>query len=351
MRYIGSKVAALPRLAEIIGRRAPNARSLCDPFAGACTVARHFKRQGLRIITGDVLQLSFAFQTATIGLNRRPYFSSLLSSGAVNRRTDRTAHGAVFDHLNALTGREGYITKYFSPAGAAGRLFFTIDNAKRIDAIRETIAEWSQAGVVTLKEEAFLVACLVEAADKVANTAGTYFAHLKQISRKAAKQLKLISLPISNNGFSNSCNLLDARELVASSDADILYLDPPYNRRDYAGCYHLPETLARWDRPTAGGQSGAPKPPRTQLSDFCSLQRADAAFEEVVRRTTARYILVHYTPDGLVSHSRIMAMLKACGRTRFDDLPVRAYSARPVDGERPIAIHRIYWCRRAAAAD
>jgi adenine-specific DNA-methyltransferase len=350
MRYIGSKVAALPTLAKIIAQRAPDARSLCDPFAGTCTVARHFKRSGLRIVTGDVLQLSFMFQTATVGLNREPHFTSLFSSGAVKRLSDRTTYQAVLDHLIALIGREGYITEHFSPAGDAKRLFFTLDNAMRIDAIRETIAEWSEAGLLTLNERSFLVAALIDAADKVANTAGTYFAHLKRFSRKAAKRIDLVPLPISNNGLTNTCNLIDARELVATCDADILYLDPPYNERDYTGYYHLPETLARWDRPTPGGQSGSPKPPRNQRSDFCSPPRADAALEQVVTRNRSRYILVHCTPNGLISHRRILMMLNNCGHTRFEDLRVRAYVTHVHAGERPLATHRIYWCRRENGA-
>jgi adenine-specific DNA-methyltransferase len=346
MRYIGSKVATLPTLAKIIGQRAPQARSLCDPFAGTCTVARHFKRLGYRIVTGDVLQLSFAFQVATVGLNREPHFTSLFTSGAVSGRNGRTTYQAVLDHLNALFGRKGYVTENFSPAGDAGRLFFTVENAMRIDAIREAIAEWSKAGLLTLNEQSFLIAALIDSADKVANTAGTYFAHLKQVSRKAAKRIDLVPLPILNNGFANTCNLVDARELVTNCEADILYLDPPYNERDYTGYYHLPETLARWDRPTPGGRSGVPKPSRGQRSDFCSPPRAEAALEEVVRRSRSRYILVHYTPDGLISHRRILTMLNNCGRTRFEDVLVRAYASHALQGERPVTTHRIYWCRR-----
>jgi adenine-specific DNA-methyltransferase len=350
MRYIGSKVATLAKLSEIIARRAPDARSFCDPFAGTCTVARHFKRLGLKIVTGDVLQLSFAFQTATIGLNREPRFTSVLASGVARREKDQTANQAVFAHLNALPGRRGYITRHFSTAGGAKRLFFTVDNAMRIDAIREAIAEWNNAKMLTSKEQLFLLAALIDGADKVANTAGTYWAHLKRLSRKAAKRINVVPLPISDNGVTNTCNLMDARELVATSDADILYLDPPYNEREYSGYYHLPETLARWDSPTPSGRSGVPKSPRGQRSDFCNPSLAESALEEVVRRTKCRYILVHYTPNGLVPHRRILSMLNSLGRTRFEDLPVRAYATHACHGNQPVMIHRIYWCRREDGA-
>ncbi|WP_204273992.1 DNA adenine methylase, partial [Stenotrophomonas maltophilia] len=69
-------------------------------------------------------------------------------------------------------------------------------------------------------------------ADKVANTAGTYYAFLKAFDRKALKPIVLEPLPISNNGFENSCHLLDAQQVSGATEADILYLDPPYNVRD-----------------------------------------------------------------------------------------------------------------------
>src|SRR5450755_3541864 len=80
MRYIGSKTSTLPWLTAFVAKHAPDARSLCDPFAGTCTVARAFKRAGFRVVTGDVLDLSHAIQVATVGLNAVPAFSRLKRS-------------------------------------------------------------------------------------------------------------------------------------------------------------------------------------------------------------------------------------------------------------------------------
>jgi adenine-specific DNA-methyltransferase len=205
--------------------------------------------------------------------------------------------------------------------------------------------EWNDAEMLTSKEHLFLLAALIDAADKVANTAGTYWAHLKRFSRKAVRRINVVPLPVSNNGVSNSCNLIDARELAANSDANILYLDPPYNEREYSGYYHLPETLARGDAPTPTGRSGVPTSSSRQRSDFCNSLLAESALEDVISRTMCRYILVHYTPNGLIPHRRILRMLNGRGPTRFEDLPVRAYATRACTGNRPVAIHRIYWCR------
>lgn len=342
MRYIGSKVATVPVIAGMVRLKAPEARSLCDAFAGTCVVARHFKQLGFRVVTGDLLQLSYVFQLATVQLNRAPSFAKLCKASIVTPQGDEKALLVVLRHLDGLPGRPGHITRHYSPAGCAGRRFFTVDNAERIDRIRGTIAMWRRGGLLSESEEAYLVACLLDAADKVANTAGTYFAHLKQYSRKALKRMTLDPLLVSDNGKRNRCYVKDARELAASSDTDVLYLDPPYNERDYAGYYHLPETIARWDRPTPQGRSGAPAPGRVPRSDFCRPKHAAEALEKLIATARAKHIVVHYNTDGLIPHNRILEMLSRRGSTTFQDLPVRAYSTRA--GQNRLTCHRLYWC-------
>jgi adenine-specific DNA-methyltransferase len=341
MRYIGSKTSTLPWLERFIARMAPDASSLCDPFAGTCTVARHFKRRGFQVFTGDVLSLSFAIQVASVRLNRWPEFRGVSALRAIRRRVEPNAVARVFGYLNALPPREGYVSGNFSES--AGRAFFTDANAGRIDAVRTIISQWEQQQLLSAPEREFLLATLAIAADKVANTAGTYYAHLKGRSRKAKKEMVLLPPEIINNGMANRCRIADARDLVAATKADILYLDPPYNERDYGGYYHLPETIVRGDTPCAAGSSGAPASRPHLRSDFCKPQRATDALAQVVKTAQSRYILVHYAKHGLVPHGAIINMLAQRGSVTYRDLPVRAYSARERDAHRT-TIHRVYWC-------
>jgi adenine-specific DNA-methyltransferase len=344
MRYIGSKTSTLPRLTDVVTAIAPHARSLCDPFAGTCSVSRHFKHLGFRVSTGDLLATSYAIQIASVGLNRYPAFRALISSGE-HFCSLGTSYARVLSHLTSLVGRHGFITEQFSPAGGAGRFFFTVENAKRIDAIRETIRRWSSWKLLSKNEEALLLATLIVNADKVANTAGTYYAYLKHTSRKAAKSLVLDPIPVRNNNMNNDCTQADASDVAASSDADILYLDPPYNRRDYAGYYHLPETIILGEEPELVGMSGVPKSRRTPLSDFCIPSRATYAFERLVLRSQSKHIIVHYTPSGLIAHRDILAILASLGNPYFKDIRVRRYSAHS-NGRSIRTTHRIYWCNR-----
>ena len=133
---------------------------------------------------------------------------------------------------------------------------FTSENARRIDRIREVIEGWDQTGAISSNEKCYLLACLVEASDRVANTAGTYYAYLKRLYRKAKKRLQLRPIAMSDNQRRNEANQIDAVRLVEQTEADVMYLDPPYNGRNYGAYYHLPETLVLWDAPEVKGKSG-----------------------------------------------------------------------------------------------
>jgi adenine-specific DNA-methyltransferase len=341
MRYIGSKTATLGWLSRAFAAWAPDARSLCDPFAGTCTVARHFKSRGMRVVTGDVLKFSHVLQMASIGCDASPPFDGLRRTGVVTGDSFGAAL-EVLACLQAQRGIQGYIYDEFSPAGVAGRLFFTPENAALIDAIRGRITDWQANLLIDGTEAAFLLAALIDAADRVANTAGTYYAHLKAFSRKSRKPLRLRLPPTTPLGSSGGCFQSDAKAVVATNPTDILYLDPPYNERNYAGYYHLPETLAYGDAPLARGRSGAPAP-RVARSDFYIAGRACEALAQICSEARARHIVVHYAVDGAINHQTIIDCLAARGEVRVEDRAVRAYASRRSSGGRQ-AWHRLYWC-------
>lgn len=336
MRYIGSKTATLPWLGLMVAERAPKARSLCDPFAGTCVVARHFKGRDLRVVTGDELELSYVLQRATIELDGPPEFERLRPLIGASGAND------PLGYLNGLVGQAGYFHETFSPEGSAGRAFFTPENAARIDAIRNCISGWERQGLIAGAEPFYLLASLLDASDRVANTAGTYYAHLKDFTRKSILPLKLTAPQTTQAGKGSECFRMDARQLVARTSVDILYLDPPYNGRDYARYYHLPETLVSGVSPVATGKSGAPEFDRNR-SDFYRPSRATEALSELCKTANARHIVVHYTTDGIISHDNVLGMLQERGETRFDDFGVRAYSATQSGAARQ-AQHRVYWC-------
>jgi adenine-specific DNA-methyltransferase len=255
-------------------------------------------------------------------------------------------HVVVLRHLNALPGRHGYLTNNYSPAGAAKRLFFSCENAMRLDRIRAEIDTWA-AGLLNEDEEAYLLACLLEAADRIANTAGTYYAYLKHFYRKALKPLQMIPIPISSNSRRNCANQADASALLERVRTDVVYLDPPYNDRDYGSYYHLPEALARRAYPKPKGVSGMSALPSPR-SAFCRAETAYQAFENLVSEVQCRCLAVHYSTDGLISHRDILRALRGRGRTRYVTWSVRKYVSRPgAEHTTSTSASRLYICRIA----
>ena len=345
MRYIGSKTAALTQICEAIDAASFGYESLCDPFAGTCTVSQFFKSRGMRTVTGDLLELSYVFQRTLLYLNRAPSFSKLLRLGEF-LGPPKKGSGActVINHLNKLPAKVGYFSVNYSPRKSNHRMFFTVYNAGRIDATRQKIREWRNNQLINRNEECYLLACLIDAADRVANTAGTYYAFLKSFYRKALLPLQLRPVRISNNSQQNDVARTEAATLVEQTETDILYLDPPYNGRNYAAYYHLPETLVRNDSPQISGKSGIRTTGMLPRSAFCSSNAARTALEKIIGLANCRCVVVHYAVDGLVSHRHILEALRNRGPTTWSYCKTRRYSAQKLRINNSINT-RLYVCR------
>ena len=176
MRYIGSKVNLLSDIENCITAniQIPQ-KSFCDIFSGTATVARYFKSK-YQIISNDSLYFSYIIQKAYVENNARLTFSKL-----------KDKVGNPFQFLENSVLSESYanfITENYSPAGKAKRMYFTEENAKRIDFIRTTIEEWKRENALTQNEYYYLLASLIEAVPpSVSNITGTYGAILKKLGQ------------------------------------------------------------------------------------------------------------------------------------------------------------------------
>lgn len=328
MRYIGNKTRLIPFLLgsveELVGR--PGVA--CDPFAGTASVARALKARGWRVHCGDVMALSYAFQVARVEMDRTPRFAITFPDPDVGGRAGRSAtgsasYGAVLDHLEALPARPGFITQHFTPGGQAGRrhgrMYFTAENGARIDHVRDQIERWGAAGLLSRVEEQLLLATLIQAADRVANTTGVYASFVKSWQPNAVKPLRLRGIrPTAPVGRApGGCTAFRGRatDLVDRvGSVDLLYLDPPYNERQYPGYYHIPELLATgWSPPpTLRGKTGL-IPDEDRRSDWCRKGRCEAALRTLLERTDAGHVLLSYNDEGLLPAERIEAVFRETG--------------------------------------
>ncbi len=242
MRFIGNKTNLLNDIQKVIKENCDGSEKVfCDLFSGTSSVARFFK-MNTKIISNDMLYFSYVLQKATIQNNQIPEFKKVKI--ALNIKD-------VFDYLeNApIDIKDGFVYSNYSPHEKCERMYLTTENAQRIDFIRTTIEQWKNEELINENEYYYLLASLLEGIPFVSNITGTYGAYLKEWDRRALKKFELIRLNVIDNNCDNECYNTDSNKLIEQISGDILYLDPPYNERQYLPNYHLLETIAKYDNP------------------------------------------------------------------------------------------------------
>lgn len=316
MRYFGSKVSTAQQVYRYIADRVPTG-SFCDPFGGVGVIGAYFKERGYSVVSGDILTHAHFFQTARITRQRRPAFLRLRKELALESAEQ------VVELLNRAKRHDGWFVREY----AEKRMFFTRSNAERIAGCRASIFAWAKQGLLSHSEKAVLVASLIDSMDRVANTAGTYYAYLKHWYRKAKQPFRFSLIPHTSGSRPCRAYLSDARDLVAGRHFDVLYLDPPYNDRCYAGYYHLPETIAQGLAPRVSGKAGIPCGPRVQ-SAFNRPANAFDALEELLHVASFRLLVFHYSDDGLITRSALLGLFRRYGAVHDVTVDAHGYTTR-----------------------
>ena len=317
MRYIGNKTKLIPFIGDAIDELAITGTRACDPFAGTAAVAQFLKTRGFGVTTADIMSFSYVLQWAYVVVDRPPKFSGI--GDVLSLEPDPLA--AVLDHLNDLDPEPDFIFDHFCPEGSAGaehdRRYFTPENAAKIDRARGQIRAWRRAGRLNDDEHSVLLAALLEAADRVANTTGVYAAYVKSWQPNAVRPLVLRPPElVTGTGLECRAHQRDALDLIRELPPfDLLYLDPPYNTRQYAGYYHIPEIIAEgWfdEAPKLRGKTGLPED-GNKRSDWSRRGRCDRAFEALVAAAPCRHILMSYNSEGIISEDCIERVLREHG--------------------------------------
>ena len=279
MRYIGNKENILDKIYSILTENGVEGDSFFDFFSGTTSVARYYKKLGYRVFSSDFLYLSFCLQKAYIENNREPLFERLLPTLLSVRCASFFASPLeqVVAYLNTISPVKGFIYKNYTPEGTAAldrpRMYFSSENGKVIDAIRIQIEKWKIEALITDSEYYILLACLIETVSFYANVAGVYAAFQKKWDPRAVKPLTLRPIEIIDNDRDNKVYNANSLDLVPDIDVDILYVDPPYNGRQYLPNYHMLETIAKYDAPSIHGVSGM-RDYESKKSSFCNAKTA-----------------------------------------------------------------------------
>lgn len=318
MNYIGSKKSLLQFLEEsiyqIVGKKD---FSFLDLFAGTGIVGSYFKGKGHSIIANDLQYYSFVLNRNYIK-NYQILKFELLEKDLTELKKIDIAKKAEFvcSFLNNIEPKEGFIYNNYCLGGTLNcqfqRQYFSDKNGKKLDAIRQKIEQWQQENKVNDDEYYFLLASLIENIDKVANTASVYGAFLKQLKKSAQKEfsMKPADFLLSENQHEvYNCNI---ENLITKVHGDVLYLDPPYNQRQYSANYHLLETIARYDNPQIKGKTGL-RNYVNQKSKFSQKNEVLKSFTNIINNAKVKYIFLSYNNEGLMTTQEIAEIMAKRG--------------------------------------
>lgn len=321
MKYIGNKSRLLGFIDSVVAKEGlPSKGTFIDIFTGTTSVAKHYKKKGYRLITNDFMTYSYVFQRAYIKNNVYPPFAKVLKAENVtssqklfNCKDD--ALFSVIHHLNNTPGKEGFIFEHYAPAGKDKRQFFSNENANKIDATREKIEDWRIRGLINEEEYYILLSSLIDAADFVANMCGTYGAYLKIWRSMALKSFTMLMPQLIESRLEHDVYKQDSNTLIRKIKGDILYVDPPYNSRQYASNFHILETLACWDNPKVIGKTGL-RPYDKQKSLYSQKAACNRAFADFIGHADVKYILMSYNSEGIIPDEFIRETLGKRGKIK-----------------------------------
>lgn len=325
-RYIGSKDKLALTLISEIRKRCPMAHSVIDLMAGTGLFSLALRKSGYRVLASDVMTYSYHHLIVNLRLNTAPNFNGL--NGIIG---DNVNYSRVLDFLNNLTPIAGFFTREFSPSGqpSAGckpRMYFTKENASKIDTIRQVIMQWNNNGLLTENEHSLLLHDLIMSANDIANIAGTYGHYLSHFVKRSTDSIKLncSDFDPDENIMGHEIRKGYAEDIAPKLVADVCYIDPPYIKRQYAANYHILETLAREDEPDAIGESGL-RPWRDQYSNFCSKVHIREAFDLILRNLQCRNIFISYSEDGLLAINELIEFLDNYGNVDVKEIKYKRF--------------------------
>ncbi len=315
-RYTGSKYKLMPWIKNLILENCPEHRVLFDVFGGTGVVTAE-----LLDITEECIINDFLFSNEV-------FYKAFFSQEAYNKQKLQS-YVEKYSVVDRALLEDNYISINY------GDKYFRYDDAKLIGEIREDVENDYQKGMLNEHEYNILLASLLYSFDRCANTVGHYEAYIKGKEIRSCFVFELVEPIQTHNKI--FVYRMDSNELAKKVKADIAFIDPPYNSRQYSRFYHVMETIVKWEKPKLVGT--AMKPPEENMSNYCR-NSAPAVFEDLIQSLNVKYIVVTYnnTYDSKSSSSRnkitleqIEKILEAKGETKIFETDYHRFNAGKTD--------------------
>ena len=327
-RYLGNKYKLLDFINKVVEENCDGINTVADIFGGTGVVAYNFYSKGKKIIVNDILFSNYAIYNAWFG---KEDINILKIENIIEQFN------------NTEVKEDNYVSKNF------GGTYFTIPNSRKIGYIREEIENMFKNKYINFREKSILITSLIYALDKVANTCGHYDAYRKKMD--SCNEIELLLPDIDENiNMDNKIYKMDANELVKDIYADLVYIDTPYNSRQYGDSYHLLENISKWEKPEVTGIAKKMKDRSDIKSKYC-LKSAPKVFENLIENIKAKYIIVSYNnmaqkgdgrSNAKISNEEIIETLKSKGNVKIFETEYKAFTT----GNRILEDHKeiLYLC-------
>ena len=292
LNYIGSKHSLLSFIEETIKDETNTidltGKKIVDVFSGTSSVGFHFRNLGCNVISNDLEYYSYVIARASICSNYSIKLQGLIAE------------------IDMVEPVRGIFSINYSEEGDDKRMFFTIENAKKIDGMRLKLEDIKST--LTDEEYYFLLASIIVSADTCANVPSIYGSFLKEYKKQAQKNIKLLPIHtetdrnMENEAYNEECRVL----IEKIGKVDWVYLDPPYNERQYGKNYHVLNYIARYDDSIEiYGKTGLIKD--TVLSDWCSKTRAPEVLDGLLAGLSEKveYVFMSYNNEGIICFDKI----------------------------------------------
>ena len=322
-RYLGNKFKLLNSIKDLVKKKCGDYSSFIDLFSGTGVVANSFNSDKVKIITNDLLYSNYVIA--------KSFFETTKSPVGILKK---------IESLNSInTDKANYFSKNF------GNKYFTRDNAIKIGATREKIEKIS----TNANEKFILITSLIYAADRIANTVGHYDAYRENLDTRGKLELQVPNIDCSKNK-DNKVYCMDSNILANEIKGDVVYIDPPYNSRQYSDTYHLLDNLALWKKPEVFGK--AKKMDRSHIkSKYCS-KDAVLEFQDLITKLNTKHIIVSYNntentkhgrSNAKISFNQIKNILMKKGKTEINQIDFKAFTTgkSKTDNHKEI----LFYCR------
>lgn len=314
-RYIGCKQKLVDWIFDIVNNETTNIHTATDIFAGTGVVAKKMLGMYDNVIINDFL------------FSNNQIYTAFFKQGPWNKEKILKKI-ELYNNLDETKLEDNYFSINY------GGKYFDYDMSKKIGWIREDIE--NSKSDLTEKEYAILLTTLIYNIDKHANTLGHFEAYIKKPIKKTELKLRLIDV----KEFENlTIYREDSNQLARKIKSDLVYIDPPYNSRQYCRFYHVYETLVKWDKPVLTGV--AMKPPAENMSKYCTSQ-APKTFSDLIENLDSKYLAVSYnntynsksgSSKNKIELEEIEEVLNAKGKTKKFAKDYRFFNAGKTDLE------------------